>query len=207
MGSIHLYGKNVENSYFGHLLQLIWNLMVSIRPLSRHKLAKWADRKSKMAATAALLKINFGHLFPYLWWPWAKTCSVATGWLLDGNKLKLCQSEIQDGHNGSAPLNKMATRAKNRKSSNNISSLTNGLISKYLCRSVPPMAFYQNCLNGSAWLNRMAARAKNRKSFKWHLLRSQCPDFKVISQKCSSYGPLPKLLKKFRSAEQNGHKS
>ena len=36
-----------------------------------------------------------------------------------------------------------------------------------------------------------------------HLLRSQCPDFKVISQKCSSYGTLPKLLKKFCSAEQN----
>ena len=41
----------------------------------------------------------------------------------------------------------------------------------------------------------MAARAKNRKIFKRHLLCSQCPDFKVISQKCSSYGPLPKLLK------------
>ena len=41
----------------------------------------------------------------------------------------------------------------------------------------------------------MAARAKNRKTFKRDLLGSQCPDFKVISQKCSSYGPLPKLLK------------
>ena len=49
-------------------------------------------------------------------------------------------------------------------------------------------------------------RAKNRKTFKRHL-RSQCPDFKVISQKCSSYGPLPKLLKKFCSAEQNGRRS
>ena len=30
-----------------------------------------------------------------------------------------------------------------------------------------------------------------------HLLRSQCHDFKVISQKCSSYDPLPKFLKTF----------
>ena len=37
---------------------------------------------------------------------------------------------------------------------------------------------------------------KIEKTFKRHLRSSQCPDFKVISQKCSSYGPLPKLLKK-----------
>ena len=31
--------------------------------------------------------------------------------------------------------------------------------------------------------------------------------FKIISQKCSSYAPLPKLLKWFGSAEQNGRQS
>ena len=131
------------------IIQLNWNLMMSIRVLSRHKLAKSADRKSKMAASAAIFENQFQHLFPNLWSPCAETCSVAKGWHLDWNQLKLCRLEIQAGHSDSAPLNKMATRAKNRKSSNNISPLANGLISKYLYRSVPPMALDQNCLNGS----------------------------------------------------------
>ena len=122
------------------IIQLTRNLMMSIRVPSRHKIAKWAGRKSKMAATAAILKISFRHLFLNLCLLWAKTCSVAAGWLLDQNQLKLCRWEIQDGCNGSTPLNNMATRAKNRKSSNDISSLANGPISKYLDRSVPPMA-------------------------------------------------------------------
>ena len=149
MGPIHLYGKMLRIHILDiSIIQLNWSLMMSIRPLSRHKLAKWADRKSKMAITAAILNINFRHLFPNFWSPWAKTCSVATGWLLDRNELKMCWSEIQDDRSGSAPLNKVATGAKNRKSSNHISSLANGLISKYLHRSVPPIpsvALYQNC--------------------------------------------------------------
>ena len=124
------------------VIQLNRNLMMSIRTLSRHKFAKWADRKSKMAA-AAILKINIWHFFPNLWLPSTEICSVALGWLLDRNELKLYRSEIQDGCSGS--LNKMAARAKSRKSSNNISSLANGLISKYLHRSIPPVALYQNC--------------------------------------------------------------
>ena len=40
-----------------------------------------------------------------------------------------------------------------------------------------------------------------------HLLLGQWPDFKMISQKCSSYPPLPKLAKWFCSAEQNGHRA
>ena len=50
-------------------------------------------------------------------------------------------------------------------------------------------------------------KKKKKKTFKRHLLRSQCPDFKVISQKCSSYGPLSKLLKQFSWAKQNGRQS
>ena len=50
----------------------------------------------------------------------------------------------------------------------------------------------------------MAARAKYRKTFKQHLLRCQWPDFIIISQKCSSYGPLPKLLKWFHLVRQRG---
>ena len=127
------------------IIQFNPNLMMSIRALSRQKIAIWAYRKSKMGTTAAILKINFRHLFPNLWSLWTKSCSVATGWLLDWNELNLCSSEIQDGRKGSAPLNKMATRAKNRNYSNDILSLANDSISKYLHKSLPPMALYQNC--------------------------------------------------------------
>ena len=49
----------------------------------------------------------------------------------------------------------------------------------------------------------MATRAKNRKkNFKRHLLPGQGPNFKIISLKCISNAPLPKLLKWFSSAEQ-----
>ena len=57
------------------IIQLNQNLMMSIRVLVRHKIAKWADRKSKMVITAAILKINFRHLFSNLTSLWAKTCS------------------------------------------------------------------------------------------------------------------------------------
>ena len=88
MGPIHLYGKNVLD--ISSIIQLNWNLMMSIRALMRHKVAKWTNKKSKMATTAAILKINFWHLFSNLRLLWAETCSLATGWLLDRNKLKLC---------------------------------------------------------------------------------------------------------------------
>ena len=141
----HLYGA--QYIYIGKILRihifnissiihLNRNLMMSIRAPSRHKIAKLADRKSKMAVTAAILKINFRHLFPNLWSFWAEICSVATGWLLNWNKLKLCRSKIQDGRNGSSQLNKMTTRAKNRNSSNDISSLASGQILKYLHKKV-----------------------------------------------------------------------
>ena len=54
MGTIHLYGENVENIHIldiSSIIQLNRNLM-SFRTLMRRKLAKWADRKSKMATTA-----------------------------------------------------------------------------------------------------------------------------------------------------------
>ena len=43
---------------------------------------------------------------------------------------------------------------------------------------------------------------KIEKIFKWQLHLGPWPDFKTISQKCSSYGPLPKLVKWFHSAGQ-----
>ena len=42
-----------------------------------------------MVARAAILKINFQHLFPNLWLIWAEIYTVATGWFLDQTKLKL----------------------------------------------------------------------------------------------------------------------
>ena len=54
-----------------------------------------------MVAKAAILRISIQHLFLKLWLISAKTCSVATGQLLDQNEQKLWRSEIQDGmHSG-----------------------------------------------------------------------------------------------------------
>ena len=69
------------------------------------------------------------------------------------------------------------------------------------------MTVYQNYSNRSAPLNKMAARAKNRKTFKWLLLLNQGIDFEIILQERSLDDPLPKLLKRFRSVEQDGRKS
>ena len=107
----------------------------------------------------------------------------------------------------SAQLNKMSAGAKNRRKKKTLNiSLASGLISKLFHRNVPLIPLYQNCQNGSALLNKMVTRAQNRKTFKQHL-RGQWQDFKIISHQCSSYVPLPKLLKRFCSAEQNGCQS
>ena len=50
-------------------------------------------------------------------------------------------------------------------------------------------------------------KLKIEKPFKRHLLPGQWADFKIISQKCTWDDPLLKLLKWFRSAEQNGRQS
>ena len=43
--------------------------------------------------------------------------------------------------------------------------------------------------------------------FKAHLILNDGSNFKIISHKCFPDVPLPKLLKWFCSAEQNGHQS
>ena len=53
----------------------------------------------------------------------------------------------------------------------------------------------------------MAARAKNRKTFKRLLLLNQSMDFEITLQDVSLGDPLPKLLKAFRSIEQDGRQS
>ena len=61
--------------------------------------------------------------------------------------------------------------------------------------------------NRSAPLNKMVARAKNRKTFKRLRLLNQRIDFEIIIQECSLGECLPKLLKPFRSVEQDGRQS
>ena len=64
----------------------------------------------------------------------------------------------------------------------------------------------------------MATRAKKKKKgvdchasinnlLKGHLLLNGSMDFEIILQECFLSDPLPKLLKWFCSAEQNGHQS
>ena len=51
------------------------------------------------------------------------------------------------------------------------------------------------------------SKLKIEKPFKRHLLLGQWADSKIILQECSLDDPLPKLLKWFCSAEQNGRQS
>ena len=53
----------------------------------------------------------------------------------------------------------------------------------------------------------MAARAKNKKIFNLLLLLNESIDFEIILQEGSLDDPLPKLLKPFRSNEQDGRQS
>ena len=48
---------------------------------------------------------------------------------------------------------------------------------------------------------------KIEKTFKQLLLLNQCIDFEIILQEGSLGDPLPKLLKPFRSVEQDGRQS
>ena len=53
----------------------------------------------------------------------------------------------------------------------------------------------------------MATIAKNRKTFKQLLLLNQCIDSEIILREGILGDPLPKLLKQFRSVEQDSHQS
>ena len=53
----------------------------------------------------------------------------------------------------------------------------------------------------------MVAGLKIEKTFKRLLLLNQCIDFEMILQEGSLGDPLPKLLKPFRSVEQDGRQS
>ena len=101
-------------------------------------------------------------------------------------------------------MNKMATRAKNEKKKTKKK--------KTFKRHLLLSPFIKIAKNGFALLNKMVIRAKNRKKKKKiqplnEISVYQRPDFKIISHQCSSYAPLPELLKWLCPVEQNGCQS
>ena len=68
----------------------------------------------------------------------------------------------QNYSNRSAPLNKMAARAKNRKTFKRLLLLNQLMAFEIILQECSLGDLYQNCSNSSATLNKMAARAINR---------------------------------------------
>ena len=68
----------------------------------------------------------------------------------------------QNCSNRSATLNKMATRAKNRKTFKRLLLLNQKMDFEIIIQECSLGTLYQNCSNDSAMLNKMAARAINR---------------------------------------------
>ena len=72
--------------------------IVATEYLVGQKYMKFFNQKSKMAATAAILRTNFWPVPTNLRAIWVENYTVATGWLLDPkNKQRLCWLEIQEG--------------------------------------------------------------------------------------------------------------
>ena len=68
----------------------------------------------------------------------------------------------QNCSNSSAPLNKMAARAKNRKTFKQLLLLNQRMDFEIIIQECFLVTLYQNRSNNSATLNKMAARAINR---------------------------------------------
>ena len=68
----------------------------------------------------------------------------------------------QNWLNRSSLLNKMAARAKNRKTFKLLLLLNQKMDFEIIYRNVSWVTLYQNCINDSATLNKMAARAINK---------------------------------------------
>ena len=113
---------------------------------------------------------------------------------------------FQNCINGSAPPNRRAARATDKKSFKR-HLLLNHWPKFKMHRIVLHNILYQNCTNGNTLLNKRAARAPDKKYLKRHFLLNNWSKFKIISQNCSSRCLLPKLHKWFQSAEQRGCQS
>ena len=74
MGKQH-YGKNVENSYFGHLLYRLWSSWVETWWGALGRLVDTKQLKLIGRSKIHDLENHFRHLFPNLWSIWAETCS------------------------------------------------------------------------------------------------------------------------------------
>ena len=114
---------------------------------------------------------------------------------------------FQNCTNGSAPLNKRAARAPDKKYLKKTSPFEPLVqihnISSELFLIIPSTKIAQ-----MVWLHwtKGPPELQIRNLFKPHLL-NHWSEFKIISQNCSSCCPLPKSHKWFRSAEQKGHRA
>ena len=114
----------------------------------------------------------------------------------------------QNCSKGSAPLNKMAARAKNRKTFKRLrlpncwAEFEINFTEMFLRRPFTKIA-QMVPLRWTIW----PPELKIEKTFKRLLLQNCWADFEIISQKCFLGDPLPKLLKRVSSAEQNGRQS
>ena len=97
--------------------------------------------------------------------------------------------------NRSAPLNKMAARAKNRKTLKLLLFLNQCIDFEVILQEGSLGDPLPKLLKPFRSVEKMAARAKNRKTFKRLLLLNQKMDFEKIIQEYFLGDPLPKLLK------------
>ena len=86
--------------------------------------------------------------------------------------------------NDSAPLNKMAVRAKNRKTFKRL-LLNQRMDFEIIIQECFLGDLYQNCSNNSATMNKMAAMAINRNKLLTTSYAKSVTDFEIISQECS----------------------
>ena len=87
---------------------------------------------------------------------------------------------------------------------NNISSETTGWKLMKLGWDIPWMVPYQNCSKNFIPWRTLVAMATKVKNFKNLLLKNHWSNFKIISQKWSLGGPLPKLFKEFWYVKKHG---
>ena len=87
---------------------------------------------------------------------------------------------------------------------NNISSETTGWKLMKLGWDIPWMVPYQSCSKNSIPWRTLVAMATKVKNFKNLLLKNHWSNFKIISQKWSLGGPLPKLFKEFWYIKKHG---
>ena len=159
---------------------------MATRTKYRKQTNKQQKKKKKKTTSNDIFSITSGRI------------SIKLDWIISQDVLyQICS-------NRSAPLHKNAARAKLEWTSNDIFSVTTGWISTKVDWIVPWAVLYLNCSNRSAPLHKMAVRAKTEKK---KLRRNYLADFNQTWQDCSLGGSLPKLLKSFCSAAQNGHQS